>query len=87
MKIETIIGLIAGMLTTIAFIPQVLKVYKTKHTKDLAGGMFACFALGVFLWLIYGIMIRETPIILANSISFFLVLLIVMMMRLYRKNT
>ncbi len=66
----TLIGLLAAACTTIAFIPQAYKVYKTKHTHDLSLPMYTIFAIGVLLWLIYGIMINNLPIILANGITF-----------------
>ncbi len=67
MSTAEIIGIIAGILTTIAFIPQVVKTWKLKETKDLSLGMFLIFTSGVFLWLIYGIMTNSFPIILANT--------------------
>lgn len=79
-----IIGIMAGTLTTIAFLPQVIKIYKTKNTKDLSIATFCIFSLGVLLWLVYGLMLKELPIIIANSITFILILLIVMMKFKYR---
>lgn len=64
---ETTIGYFAAMCTTIAFIPQVIKIYKTKHTKDISTGMFLLMNVGLIFWLIYGIMIFSLPIIIANS--------------------
>ncbi len=62
----TLIGLIAASLTTIAFLPQVIKTWRTKSAKDLSLGMFATFTTGVLLWLIYGLLVNDLPIILAN---------------------
>ena len=70
------IGFIAAFLTTFAFFPQAIKVWKTKSTKDISLLMFALFTLGVFLWLIYGIILSDVPIILANSITLILALFI-----------
>lgn len=67
-----IIGILAGMCTTIAFLPQVLKTWRTKSAKDLSLGMFSIFCTGVALWLTYGILIRDLPIILANGFTFIL---------------
>ena len=64
-----ILGLMAGGLTTVAFLPQVIKTWKSKSAKDLSLAMFFVFALGTLLWLIYGIFIQQLPIILANSIT------------------
>ena len=74
-----IIGQIAGILCTFSFIPQVVKIIKTKHTKDLSLITFSALSLGVFLWLIYGLMIKEFPVIAANAVTLILSLTIVMM--------
>ncbi len=66
MSFINILGLLAGTLTTIAFVPQVLKTWKSKSAKDLSLGMFLIFCTGVLLWLIYGILIYNIPIITAN---------------------
>ena len=65
----TLLGLLAAACTTFAFIPQVYKIYKTKHTQDLSLPMYIIFSTGTFLWLIYGIVINNPPIIFANAIS------------------
>jgi len=62
----TSLGLVAAFLTTIAFLPQVIKTWKSRSAKDLSLGMFAIFTTGILLWLIYGILINDLPIILAN---------------------
>jgi MtN3 and saliva related transmembrane protein len=66
----TIVGLIAACFTTIALLPQLMKVAKTKSTKDISTGMFLLYCGGVLLWFIYGIYLKSTPIILANSLAF-----------------
>ena len=63
------LGLIAGTLTTVAFVPQVIKIWKTKHARDISFGMFAIFSLGVLLWLLYGIQIGAWPVIIANAVT------------------
>ncbi len=63
------IGYIAGTLTTLSFLPQVLKAWKTRSTKDISLSMFIMFTLGVALWLVYGVMINEMPIIIANLVT------------------
>jgi MtN3 and saliva related transmembrane protein len=68
----TILGLVAGACTTIAFLPQVIKTWKSKSAKDLSLGMFVFFCLGVTLWLAYGIILSDTPIIVANSATLIL---------------
>lgn len=72
MRSITIVGLIAGVFTTTAFVPQVIKSVRTKSAKDLSLGMSVMFCCGVFLWLIYGILNKDAPIILSNTITFFL---------------
>jgi MtN3 and saliva related transmembrane protein len=64
-----ILGLVAGGLTTVAFLPQVIKTWRSQSARDLSLVMFFVFALGTLLWLIYGIIIKQLPIILANSIT------------------
>ena len=77
MDYVTIIGLIAGTITTISFLPQVLKIIRTRHTKDISLGMYVTLSMGILLWLVYGILISSLPVILANLISFILTLIIV----------
>ena len=64
-----IIGLIAAVCTTFAFIPQVIKVWKTKQTKDLSLRMYSIMFIGILLWLVYGIRIDSLSIILANVVT------------------
>ena len=64
-----IIGLIAAICTTFAFIPQVMKVWKTKQTKDLSLRMYSVMFIGILPWLVYGIRIDSLSIILANVVT------------------
>jgi MtN3 and saliva related transmembrane protein len=66
----TIIGLIAALFTTVSLLPQLIKVYKTKSTKDISTGMFTLFGAGVLLWFVYGVFVNDLPIIVANSLAF-----------------
>ena len=84
MDSANLLGLIAGALTTIAFIPQVIKAWKSKHTQDISLGMFAIFSAGVFLWLLYGIQIGATPIIFANVVTLVLALTILILKIKYK---
>ena len=70
------IGFLAAIFTTIAFIPQAVKIYKTKSVKDISLPMWLIFCVGVFLWLIYGILIMSLPVILANIVTLLLSLFI-----------
>jgi MtN3 and saliva related transmembrane protein len=62
----TTIGLVAGTLTSIAAIPQVIKTFKTRHVRDISIWQPLLLAFGVALWMIYGILINDLPLILAN---------------------
>jgi len=73
MDVAEVVGLTAGILTTIAFLPQVRHSWKTKSTKDISLPMFLTFCTGVVLWFIYGVMIHSLPVILANGVTFVLV--------------
>lgn len=64
-----IIGGIAAILTTAAYIPQFIKVFREKDTKSLSLGMYSLITSGIFLWLIYGFMIESPSIIWANAIT------------------
>ncbi len=66
------LGFLAGALTTIAFVPQALKIYTTKSGRDVSARMFLIFSAGVILWLIYGVMIGSLPMILANIVTLIL---------------
>ena len=69
-----IIGFLAAVGTTSAFLPQVIKAWKTKHTKDLSLYTTILFLIGIVLWFVYGLLIVSYPIIVANAISLVLVL-------------
>lgn len=68
----TLLGLLAGILTTVAFIPQVLQTWRTRHTHDISLATFAIFTAGVLTWLLYGLVIGDWPIIAANAVTFVL---------------
>jgi len=63
------IGIIAALLTTASFLPQAYKTIKTKDTKGISLIMYILFTMGLLLWLIYGIHIKDMAIILANAIT------------------
>ncbi len=66
MNLVTALGLLAGSLTTIAFLPQVIRTWRTRSTKDISLEMFAIFCSGVCFWIIYGILIKDIPVIFTN---------------------
>lgn len=69
MVITETLGFIAAICTTLSFLPQVLKVLKTRDTKALSLSMYVVFVFGVSLWLIYGILKADLPITVANSFT------------------
>ncbi|WP_335682120.1 SemiSWEET family sugar transporter [Polaribacter sp. SA4-12] len=79
-----IIGLVAAVLTTASFLPQVFKTYKTKDTSGLSLTMYIVFFIGVVLWSVYGIYINSLSIILANSITAILALYLIFMKLKYK---
>ena len=72
MELVTAVGLLAGTLTTIAYVPQVVKSWRTASTADISLTMFAIMVSGVTLWLIYGAFVRDIPIVIANGATLLL---------------
>jgi len=62
-----IVGLLAGSCTTIAFLPQVLQVWRSRSAKDISLGMYAIFCVGVSLWFLYGFLIQKPAIMITNG--------------------
>lgn len=79
-----LLGLIAGTLTTIAFLPQLIKTWKSKSAKDVSLVMMITFCVGVFLWIVYGLAIEAMPIVVANVVTLALALLILILKIRYR---
>jgi len=79
-----ILGYIAAILTTIAFLPQVFKTWRSRSAKDVSLLMMITFSVGVFLWLLYGLAIQAMPVILANATTLILALLIVILKIKYK---
>jgi len=69
MSTVTIIGLVAACFTTFSFIPQALKILKEKETRDLSLLMILSLETGIMLWFVYGLLLKNMPIILANGIT------------------
>jgi MtN3 and saliva related transmembrane protein len=69
MDAVTALGLTAATLTTCSFVPQLTKVWRTKSAEDLSYGMFGAFSAGIFLWLLYGLVREDIPVIVANGIT------------------
>jgi MtN3 and saliva related transmembrane protein len=81
METTLIIGYIAGTLTTLSFVPQVIRSWNFKETRDISPLMLLLFGIGVLLWTLYGIWINSFPIIAANVITFILILMLLAMKR------
>lgn len=81
-----VLGFIAGMITTISFVPQVVRIYRIKSGRDISLWMMLLFALGVTLWLIYGLLLSSLPIILANAVTLVLVVAILVLKVYYARN-
>lgn len=79
-----ILGLLAAVITTSGFVPQVYKISKEKSTKDISLVMYLIMSLGLSLWLIYGFSIKSLPVILANGITLILVLWIIVLKLKYK---
>ena len=70
------IGTIAGILTTLSFVPQVIKVLQTKDTKAISLGMYLMSVIGIFLWMVHGYVMGDMALLIANLITFCLALVI-----------
>ena len=86
MDIANMLGIAAGALTTASFVPQVMKTYKSKSAKDVSFGMFVVFGAGVTLWLIFGFVTRSIPIMLANSCTLLLIIVMIILKIKYSEN-
>jgi MtN3 and saliva related transmembrane protein len=84
MDFITVLGLCAATLTTAAFLPQMLKTWQRKSAQDVSYLMLITFITGLFLWLIYGIILNSAPIILANSFTLFFNFIILWLKIKYR---
>lgn len=81
------LGFIAGTITTVSFVPQVIRVYKNKSGRDVSAWMVLLLATGTALWLVYGIMIGGVPIIAANAVTFTLVIVIFVLKMYYARRS
>lgn len=65
----TLLGLVAATLTTCSFVPQLTRVLRTRSAQDLSYGMFGAFSVGVLLWLVYGLLRHDLPVIASNAVT------------------
>ena len=84
MESYDLLGMAAGTLTTVSFVPQVIKTWKSRSAKDISFGMFLLFSLGVVLWLAYGVALQSLPIIVSNLVTLILSLGIIMMKLIFK---
>ncbi len=73
----TLVGSVAAVLTTAAFVPQVVRVWRSRHARDISLPTFAVFSVGVAVWLFYGWLVDSVPIVAANALTLLLALAIV----------
>jgi MtN3 and saliva related transmembrane protein len=78
-SLELQIGLIAGTLTTLSFVPQVIRSWRRRSVADLSMTMLLAFAAGVSLWIVYGVLTRAIPVIVSNSVTLVLALALIAM--------
>jgi MtN3 and saliva related transmembrane protein len=79
MSMVEIFGSIGAACTTLSFVPQVLKIWKTRSAKDVSLPMYLMFIVGIICWLVYGLMLNAWPIIIANVVTIVLALAVVVM--------
>lgn len=81
------LGFIAGVITTVAFVPQVVRVWRTRSADDISVWMLMLLISGVSLWLVYGLLLWRLPIILANAVTLALILTIALLKFIYRQKS
>lgn len=86
MPLTDLIGFLAATLTTASFIPQALHTFRTKDVRGISLGMYSVFTVGVALWLVYGWLLGELPIVVANAITLSLALAILVMKLRYHEE-
>jgi MtN3 and saliva related transmembrane protein len=84
MHLSDIVGYLAALMTTVAFIPQALMTWKNKHANGVSLGMYIVFTVGIAMWLIYGVCIQVWPVIIANAVTLMLASFILVMKIIYK---
>lgn len=79
MSSVSLLGFIAALFTTLALVPQVIRTFKTRDTRGISLWMYAMSSFGVFLWMVYGMVLQAWPIIIANAVTFILMIIILIM--------
>lgn len=80
------LGFLAGFTTTVSFLPQVIKVYRTKSGQNISFWMVLLLSCGTFLWLVYGLILHSMPIVIANAVTFSLVV-VIFILKIYYART
>ena len=81
-----VLGLVAAFCTTIAFLPQAIKIIRTKDTSSISTAMYSLFTVGTLMWLLYGIYSHNIPVVLANGVTF-IIATIILFYKLRQKRT
>lgn len=84
METTDLLGYVAGTLTTIALVPQAWRAFRTKDVSGISLRMYCIFTIGIAVWLAYGILLKETPMMLANGVSLVLALAVLAAKLKYR---
>lgn len=87
MELKDLIGFAAATLTTVSFVPQAWKTFRSRDVSGISLGMYALFTTGVALWLAYGIAMADLPITLANAVTLSLATAVLVMKLRYGGNT
>lgn len=86
-SMSELIGYVAGALTTVAFVPQVWKLYRSKSARDISIPTFALFGVGVSCWFVHGVMERSGPMMVWNGVTLILALAVVGLTVRYRSSS
>ena len=85
-NLTTTLGLVAGVLTTLAYLPQLIKTWQSKSADDLSWSMLIILCVGIILWLVYGFSVRDIPIVAANIVTFILASIILVLKIRYKQE-
>jgi len=85
--LHNLVGILAGILTSSSLIPQLVKIIKTKKAEDISMPMLLILFVGVGLWVFYGVLGRDWPIIITNSVSLILNLVVLLFSYVYRDRS
>ena len=86
-ELSNLIGYPAALLTTIAFVPQAWKSWRTRDLSGISLPMYALFTIGVALWMVYGVVIGSIPVIVANAITLLLAAVILLLKVMEARST